>query len=55
MRLPEVRKLTSLGKFAIYETPGFPKRLTLSRRCVGWKLSEVMAWIESRSAVGEQA
>jgi len=28
----------------------FPRRLHLGPRRVGWRLSEVMAWIEARSA-----
>jgi prophage regulatory protein len=54
IRLPAVCELTGLGKSSIYSIPDFPKRVTLSRRAVGWKLSQVVAWIESRSAVGEQ-
>lgn len=52
IRLPTVCELTALGKSSVYSIPDFPKRVTLSRRAVGWRLSEVLAWIESRSAVG---
>jgi len=52
IRLPAVCDLTGLGKSSIYSIPDFPKRIVLSRRAVGWKLSQVMAWIESRSTVG---
>jgi predicted DNA-binding transcriptional regulator AlpA len=52
IRLHEVCELTALGKTSIYSIPDFPKRIILSRRAVGWRLSEVLAWIESRSTVG---
>lgn len=55
IRLPTVCELTALGKSSVYSIPDFPKRVTLSRRAVGWRLSEVLAWIESRSAVGGQS
>lgn len=54
IRLPTVCELTALGKSSIYSIPDFPKRVTLSRRAVGWRLSEVLQWIESRSTVGTQ-
>ncbi len=52
IRLPQVCELTALGKSSIYSIPDFPKRVTLSRRAVGWRLSEILLWIESRSTVG---
>ena len=42
-------ELTGMGKTSIYSLPDFPKRVVLSRRAVGWKLSQVVAWIESRA------
>lgn len=51
IRLPTVCELTGLGKSSIYSIPDFPKRVVLSRRAVGWRLSSVLAWIESRSTV----
>lgn len=54
IRLPAVCELTGLGRSSIYSIPDFPKRIVLSRRAVCWKFSQVIAWIESRSAVGEQ-
>lgn len=53
IRIKTVCELTGLGKTSVYSIPDFPKRVVLSRRAVGWKLSLVTAWIESRSAVGE--
>lgn len=55
IRLPQVCELTALGKSSVYSIPDFPKRVTLSRRAVGWRLSEVLAWIESRVSAGGQS
>ena len=52
IRIQTVCELTALGKTTIYSLPGFPKRVVLGRRAVGWRLSEVMQWMESRGAVG---
>ncbi len=55
IRLPAVCELTGLGKSSVYSIADFPKRVVLSRRAVGWRLSEVMAWIEGRSTVEARA
>lgn len=55
IRLQEVCALAGVGKTSIYGIADFPKRVQLSRRAVGWRLSEVQQWIESRSTVGERA
>lgn len=39
IRIKEVCELTGVGKTTIYYLPGFPKRVVLSRRAVGWRLS----------------
>lgn len=52
VRIKTVCDLTGMGKTSIYSLPDFPRRVVLSRRAVGWRLSEVQAWIESRSTVG---
>jgi prophage regulatory protein len=54
IRLPAVCELTGLGKSSIYGIPSFPKRIVLSPRAVGWRFSQVMAWIESRPTAGEK-
>lgn len=38
----QIRRLEAEGKF--------PRRIQLGLSRVGWKLSEVLAWIEERSA-----
>ena len=52
IRIKTVCELSGLGKTSVYSIPDFPKRVVLSRRAVGWKLSQIMSWIESRSTVG---
>lgn len=52
IRIKTVCELSGLGKTSVYSIPDFPKRVVLSRRAVGWRLSEVLRWIESRSTVG---
>jgi prophage regulatory protein len=54
IRLHEVCALAGVGKTSIYAIHDFPKRVQLSRRAVGWRLSEVQAWIESRVQAGGQ-
>ena len=55
IRLSEVCTLAGVGKTSIYSIPDFPKRVQLSRRAVGWRLSEVLGWIESRVQAGGQS
>ena len=52
IRIKAVCDMTGLGKTSVYSIPDFPKRVVLSRRAVGWRMSEVQKWIESRSTVG---
>jgi prophage regulatory protein len=52
IRIKAVCELSGLGKTSVYYIPDFPKRVVLSRRAVGWRLSEVLQWIESRATVG---
>jgi prophage regulatory protein len=50
LRLPEVSKLTSLQRAAIYHKMGlgqFPAAIRISARCTVWKEAEILAWIES--------
>lgn len=58
MRLPEVTKVTGLGRSSIYEKISegtFPKSVPLGGRAVAWVSDEVEAWIleriEERDAV----
>ena len=51
IRLPEVLRLTGLSRSWIYSAQAsgrFPSALQLGPRAVGWKTSDVEAWISSR-------
>jgi len=51
IRTTEVQKMTGLSRTSIWreERKGeFPSRVSLSAGSVGWRLSEIEAWIQSR-------
>ena len=53
LRKPELSERVGLSPATVYrmERRGdFPKRLRIGARSVGWRESEVMDWISSRSA-----
>jgi predicted DNA-binding transcriptional regulator AlpA len=53
IRPRNIRTITGLSKVTVWrlEKKGeFPKRVRLSSGAVGWRMSEVMAWLESRQA-----
>lgn len=53
LRLKDVRRITSLGKSTIYrlEKAGrFPQKIAITQGSVGWRLSDINAWIAARSA-----
>jgi prophage regulatory protein len=48
IRLPEVTRLTSLGRSAIYARVAagtFPQPVAISSRCTVWRSDEVDAWV----------
>jgi prophage regulatory protein len=58
LRRPSVEAVTGLSRSSIYERlnpkseyfdPNFPKPIKLGKRAVGWRESDVAAWLESRS------
>ncbi|MCW2390933.1 helix-turn-helix transcriptional regulator [Sphingobium sp. B11D3A] len=52
-RLPRVREMTGLGRATIYRrmiAGTFPQRRDLGGNRVGWRRSEVEAWIVSRES-----
>ena len=54
LKLPEVVEITSLSKSTIYEylkTGEFPKQVKLTKKSVGWRESEIIAFLDSRVAV----
>jgi len=51
LRRLEVQRITGLSKATLWrlvKTGDFPRPIKLSERAVGWKASEIDAWIESR-------
>lgn len=53
IRRPELKLMVPLADSTIYEMEQrgeFPRRFSLSPRCVVWDLAEVLAWLEARRA-----
>ena len=51
IRLPQVCSVTGLRRSMIYQLEadqGFPKRIKIGIRAVGWIESEVQAWVAQR-------
>ncbi len=51
LRLPVVETVSGLKRAAIYRAISkgqFPKQVRLGTRAVGWKASEIQAWVSSR-------
>lgn len=51
LRLPQVCKVTGLGRSMIYKLEGerrFPSRVRIGLRAVGWVESEVQLWLANR-------
>ncbi len=51
LRLPQVCKVTGLGRSMIYQLESerrFPTRVRIGLRAVGWVESEVQLWLASR-------
>lgn len=50
-RLNELADLIGLGRSTIYrmmDDGDFPKPIHLTRKTVGWRASEITAWLDSR-------
>ena len=48
VRFPECEQLTGLSRSSIYRKMAngtFPSHRQLGPNCVGWRLSEILAWI----------
>ena len=55
-RRPELRKIVPLADTTIYEMERrgeFPRRFSLTRRCVVWDLGEVEAWLTERKRAAD--
>lgn len=51
LRIREVVDRTGLSRPTVYRlvhSGSFPRQVQLSTQCVGWKESEIDAWIEAR-------
>lgn len=51
IRIEEVKKMTGLSRSTIYrlmDKGGFPNRIVLSARSVGWVESEVIEWLQTK-------
>ncbi len=51
LRLPQVCKVTGLGRSMIYQLEaerGFPSRVRIGLRAVGWVEAEVQVWLANR-------
>ena len=51
LRRPEVERITGIGRSTIYDWMArgeFPQPLKLGARAVGWRESDLLAWLESR-------
>lgn len=54
LRRPEVERRTGLGRSTIYERMArgeFPAAVSLGARAVGWRESDVNAWITGRASI----
>lgn len=52
LRLPEVKSTTGLSRSSIYahiKKGTFPKMHKLGERAVGWKSTDIEAWLNSRA------
>ncbi len=51
IRLPEVKKLTGLGRSTIYRMMAektFPTQISLGPKAVGWLEADIQKWIEEK-------
>ncbi len=58
IRIPATVDMTGVSRSTLYrmEKSGkFPKRIRISERASGWRLSDVQAWIKSRDSITEAA
>ncbi len=55
LRRPEVEARTGLSRSTLYAQMAdgaFPKPVRLGRRAVGWRETDIVAWLESRETTG---
>jgi len=54
LRLKDVLKLVAMSKTTVYKLVKmelFPQQVELSARCVAWRESDILAWINARPRV----
>lgn len=54
VRLPEILRMTGLCRATIYQYRKggtFPEPLKLGPKAVGWRLNDILVWIDGRSRV----
>lgn len=52
LRMPEVKRLTGLGRTSIYQMMAggkFPRPVSLGSRAVGWMVRDIRAWLQGRN------
>jgi prophage regulatory protein len=57
IRLPELKARTGLSASSVYRSikrGDLPQPVQLGPNAVGWRLSEVLAWLAARPAVGKR-
>lgn len=50
LSFPQVKELTGLSRTTIWryeQSNNFPQHIALSKRCIRWRESEVLAWMEN--------
>ena len=55
LRLPDVKRLTGLGRSSIYQMMKdgiFPRSVALGYRAVGWTACDIRAWLQARRNTG---
>lgn len=53
LRLPEVQRLTGLGRSSIYEqirAGRFPRAVPLTTTARAWRADEIATWVDERTA-----
>jgi len=51
IRMPEVKRLTGLGRTSIYHMMAngvFPRSVALGARAVGWIVGDIRKWLQSK-------
>lgn len=54
LKLSDVMRQTRLGHTFIYRAMNqgtFPKQLKITKRCVRWRKSDILAWINKQSSL----